>query len=157
RHRTHGVRAAPCRGTFDRGDRADHVDEHQCLEAGDFSRRAQAARRAATAAVIAMKPNPIRDNDLILYFYHDGLDAARLAEIDAALRVSEPLRARYAALRRTLEAADAAPTIEPDADFVRRVWRRLEQRIDAAAPKRRSWADSLRDLLDSLLSPRFAL
>ena len=100
--------------------------------------------------------NPIRDNDLILYFYRDGLDAARIAEIDAALRVSEPLRARFAALRRTLDAADEAPTIEPDADFSRRVWRRLEQRIDAA-PRRRSWADMLRDLLDSLLSPRFAL
>ena len=101
--------------------------------------------------------NPIRDNDLILYFYRDGLDAARMAEIDAALQISEPLRARYAELRRRLDAADTAPPIEPDADFTRRVWRRLEQRIDAGTETRRTWTDALRDLLDSLLSPRFAI
>src|ERR1700745_3760829 len=97
--------------------------------------------------------NAIRDNDLILYFYRDGLDAARIAEIDAALQISEPLRARYAALRRMLDAADAAPAIEPDADFTRRVWRRLEQRIDAARIPRPAWAGILRDFLGSLLSP----
>ena len=99
----------------------------------------------------------IRDNDLILYFYRDGLDAARIAEIDAALQSSEPLRARYAELRRMLDAADAVPTAEPDAGFTQRVWRRLEQRIDAERAARRSWTDALRERLDSLLSPRFAL
>lgn len=101
--------------------------------------------------------NKVRDNDLILYFYRDGLDADRIAEIDAALQVSEPLRARYAELRRRLDAADAGPAPEPDPAFTQRVWRRLEQRIDAASPPRRSWGDILRDLFASLLSPRFAV
>jgi hypothetical protein len=106
-----------------------------------------------------MKMNSISDNDLILYFYQDGLDAGRIAEIDAALRVSDALRARYAELQRTLHAVDAGSAIEADAGFTQRVWRRLEQRIEAAspAPVHNDWRTRLRDLLQSLLSPRFAL
>jgi len=106
-----------------------------------------------------MKMNPISDNDLILYFYQDGLDAGRIAEIDAALRASDALRARYAELQRTLHAVDAGSAIEADAGFTQRVWRRLEQRIDAnsPAPAHNDWRTRLRDLLQSLLSPRFAL
>jgi hypothetical protein len=106
-----------------------------------------------------MKMNSISDNDLILYFYQDGLDAGRIAEIDAALRVSDALRARYAELQRTLHAVDAASAIEADAGFTQRVWRRLEQRIEAASPGpvHNDWRTRLRDLLRSLLSPRFAL
>jgi hypothetical protein len=103
--------------------------------------------------------NTISDNDLILYFYRDGLDAARIAEIDAALQTSPALRERYAALQRMLDGAAAGPAIEPDAGFTDRIWRRLEQRIDQASPQaaRETWADRLRELLQSLLSPRFAL
>jgi len=106
-----------------------------------------------------MKMNPISDNDLILYFYQDGLDAGRITEIDAALRASNSLRARYAELQRTLHAADTGSAIEADAGFTQRVWRRLEQRIEAAspAPAHNDWRTRLRDLLQSLLSPRFAL
>jgi hypothetical protein len=106
-----------------------------------------------------MKMNSISDNDLILYFYQDGLDAGRIAEIDATLRVSDALRARYAELQRTLHAVDAGSAIEADAGFTQRVWRRLEQRIEAAspAPVHNDWRTRLRDLLQSLLSPRFAL
>jgi anti-sigma-K factor RskA len=106
-----------------------------------------------------MKMNSISDNDLILYFYQDGLDAGRIAEIDAALRVSDALRARYAELQRTLHAVDAGNATEADAGFTQRVWRRLEQRIEAAspAPVHNDWRTRLRDLLQSLLSPRFAL
>ena len=106
-----------------------------------------------------MKMNPISDNDLILYFYQDGLDAGRIAEIDAALRASDALRARYAELQRTLNAVDAGSAIEADVGFTQRVWRRLEQRIEAAspAPVHNDWRTRLRDLLQSLLSPRFAL
>ena len=101
----------------------------------------------------------ISDNDLILYFYRDGLDAGRNAEIDAALRSSESLRARYRDLQRTLQAADAAPPVEPDDGFTQRVWQRLEQRIEQAsnAPRRDDWRTRLRDLAQSLLSPRLAL
>jgi len=106
-----------------------------------------------------MKMNPISDNDLVMYFYQDGLDAGRIAEIDAALRASDALRARYAELQRTLHAVDAGSAIEADAGFTQRVWRRLEQRIDATspAPSHNDWRTRLRDLLQSLLSPRFAL
>ena len=104
-------------------------------------RRAQAARRFATLAV--MKMNPISDNDLILYFYQDGLDAGRIAEIDAALRTSDALRARYAELQRTLHAVDAGSAIGADAGFTQRVWRRWKQRIEATAPAR-DWRTRLR-------------
>jgi anti-sigma factor RsiW len=106
-----------------------------------------------------MNMNAISDNDLILYFYQDGLDTGRIAEIDAALRASDALRARYAELQRTLHAVDADSAIEADAGFTQRVWRRLEQRIEAASPSpvHNDWRTRLRDLLQSLLSPRFAL
>jgi len=103
--------------------------------------------------------NPIRDNDLILYHYRDGLDAGRIAQIEAALHAEPELRERYARLQRTLGAVDAVPDIEVDADFTARLWRRLEQRIENAAPARAhgNWRERLHDLLRSLLSPRFAM
>jgi hypothetical protein len=108
-----------------------------------------------------MKMNAISDNDLILYFYQDGLDAGRIAEIGAALRASDALHARYAELQRTLRAVDAGSAIDADAGFTQRVWRRLEQRIEAdspaSVPARNDWHTHLRDLLRSLLSPRFAV
>jgi hypothetical protein len=106
-----------------------------------------------------MNMNAISDNDLILYFYQDGLDAERIAEIGAALHDSDALRARYAELQRTLHAVDAGSAIEADAGFTERVWRRLEQRIEETSPAsvRDDWRTRLHDLLQSLLSPRFAL
>jgi hypothetical protein len=41
--------------------------------------------------------NPISDEDLVLYHYRDGLDAATLAGIAAALDASDELRPREAA------------------------------------------------------------
>jgi anti-sigma factor RsiW len=103
--------------------------------------------------------NTISDNDLILYFYRDGLDAARIAEIDAALQVSPSVRERYAALRRTLDAVESAPGIEPDAGFTDRIWRRLERRIEQASPRptHSHWRERIGELLHALLSPRLAL
>jgi hypothetical protein len=101
--------------------------------------------------------NTISDNDLILYFYRDGLDPARYAAIEHALRASAPLRERYAALQRLLEGVDAAP-VEADADFTRRIWQRLEGRIAAAAPRAAArWLDRLLAGLHPLLSPRLAI
>jgi len=96
----------------------------------------------------------IRDEDLILYRYRDGLDASRLAEIEAALAASAELRERYAALERTLAHVDALPAPEPDADFNARLWRQLEPRI-APRPRvqRVSWSDRLREWLSP---PRLA-
>ncbi len=73
---------------------------------------------------------PITDNDLILYFYRDGLDARRIGEIDDALFASPPLRRRYDALKRMLMNVDSAPAISPDPEFTERIWRKLSAQID---------------------------
>jgi hypothetical protein len=93
----------------------------------------------------------ISDEDLILHHYRDGLDAAQLAQIDAALSVSAPLRERQATLLRLLAQVDALPAPVPDAGFDARLWRRLEPRLFARASsvQRPSW----RDRLHAWLSP----
>jgi anti-sigma factor RsiW len=88
--------------------------------------------------------NPISDEDLVLYHYRDGLDAAALAEIAAALDASGELRARYAALERTLARVDALPAPEPDAGFNARLWRNLEPRLQTRTRvERTSWLERL--------------
>jgi hypothetical protein len=93
--------------------------------------------------------NPISDNDLILYFYRDGLDSARIAEIDDELFVSVPLRLRYTELQRMLRQIDAEPMVQPDTGFSERVWRKLAARIDASPtrPPRQKWLTRLHSLL----------
>jgi hypothetical protein len=94
--------------------------------------------------------SPISDEDLVLYHYRDGLDAAALAGIAAALDASEPLRARYASIERTLARVDALPEPEPDRDFNARLWRNLEPRLrPRAVAGRTSW----RERLQAWLSP----
>ncbi|HZP67647.1 MAG TPA: hypothetical protein VFB32_15195 [Rudaea sp.] len=93
-----------------------------------------------------MNMHPISDNELVLYFYRDGLDARRIAEIDDALFAAPELRRRYTALQRLLHEIDAAPVVEPDAEFSQRVWRRLAARIDAQAP-RRAWRSRIAALV----------
>jgi hypothetical protein len=75
----------------------------------------------------------IDDNELILYRYRDGLPAARIATIDAALRRSPELRARYECLCLLLSAADQAPVPTPDPQFEARLWNRLEAQIATPA------------------------
>jgi hypothetical protein len=91
--------------------------------------------------------NRISDNELILYFYRDGLAAERIVEIDDALFASPELRLRYTDLQRMLHEIDCAPALEPDAEFTQRVWRKLATRI-AAEPQRARrgspWFDWLR-------------
>lgn len=77
----------------------------------------------------------IRDNELILYHYRDGLDAGTEAAIAQALAGSAELRARYAALCATLQAVDAQPPLSPAPDFEQRLWQRWEQRTGATAPR----------------------
>jgi anti-sigma-K factor RskA len=102
--------------------------------------------------------NTIRDDDLILYHYRDGLDANRLAEIENALFASTDLRERYAAIEQALALADTLPTPVPDADFNARLWRQLEPRLFAKTRsiKRASWRDSLQALHAWLSPPHLA-
>lgn len=79
----------------------------------------------------------IRDADLILYHYRDGLSAAEFAAIAAALEASPDLRRRYARLQATLQAIDAQPAPEADAGFEQRVWQRWEQAVASADDDRR--------------------
>ena len=83
----------------------------------------------------------VSDNELILYFYRDGLTARRIDEIDDALFSSPPLRLRYTELQRLLHEIDAGPALEPDAAFTQRVWQRLAAqlgRVPASGPPRRA-------------------
>jgi hypothetical protein len=71
---------------------------------------------------------PINDNELILYHYRDGLNEARLVEIEHALLGSHELRNRYTRLTDLLgDVETQAP--EPSADFERRLWAELDQRL----------------------------
>ena len=100
---------------------------------------------------------PIDDDELVLHHWRDGLDAARMAEIDAALAASPALRARQATLQRTLELADALPEPAAPADFEHRLWRGLRGKI--GVPHERvhgtSWLERLRGML-APASPRWA-
>jgi len=76
---------------------------------------------------------PISDEDLILYYYDDGLEPAERAAIAGALSGSPELRARLAALEAVLAAADAVPAPQPDPGLRDRLWSRLEPQLRAAA------------------------
>lgn len=88
--------------------------------------------------------NTIRDDDLVLYHYRDGLTAGELAAIGQALRESAPLRARYAALCATLQAVDAQPVPTADAGLEQRLWQRWEQQTGSDGAPDRRHADTLR-------------
>jgi hypothetical protein len=101
--------------------------------------------------------NPITDDDLVLYRYRDGLDAARIAQIAAALAESPALRERYAAIERAIAHFDNQD-IEPDPDVGSRLWRRLSPQLEEAglvvSPSR-----GMQDRLRTWLAPpqaRFA-
>jgi len=102
--------------------------------------------------------NTIRDDDLILYHYRDGLDDKRIVEIEDALFASADLRERYASIEHALALADTLPTPVPDADFNARLWRQLEPRLFAKtnAARRTSLRDSLQALHAWLSPPRLA-
>ena len=75
----------------------------------------------------------IRDEDLILYFYRDGLSSERLAEIEGKLATDAELAARYRALCSDLDRAGAAfSDDEPHPGFDDRVWTGFEQRLMSA-------------------------
>lgn len=102
--------------------------------------------------------NPINDNDLILYHYRDGLDAERLAEIDAAIETSSSLQARYRLLCTMLDGANGEPP-QPDAGFEQRIWSRFEQRVDTAMrlPRSAGLIDRLRGFFESARGSRLVV
>jgi hypothetical protein len=93
--------------------------------------------------------NPITDDDLVLYRYRDGLDAARIEHIAAALAESPALRERYAAIERAI-AHFELQGIEPDPDIGDRLWQRLAPQLEEAgvvATRSRGMLDRLRTWL----------
>ncbi|MEL7372528.1 MAG: hypothetical protein AAFN74_26625, partial [Myxococcota bacterium] len=72
----------------------------------------------------------IRDEDLILYYYRDGLTPARLEAIERALQTDAMLQSRFEALREDLvrvETAFGDPT--PAAGFEDRLWASFKARV----------------------------
>ena len=84
----------------------------------------------------------MNDDDLILYYYNDGLDDAERAAIGAALENDAALAARYRELRLSLERFGEPPMIRPPAPAVAR-WHRSIERAAAgertARPTVRAW------------------
>ena len=105
---------------------------------------------------------PITDDDLVLYRYHDGLDAARIEHITDALATSPALRERYGAIERAI-AHFEQDEMAPDPDLGARLWCRLEPQLEEAgvvaspsSSARRyasvTWQSAL-DRLRALLAP----
>jgi hypothetical protein len=95
----------------------------------------------------------VSDNDLILFHDRDGLDAARLAEIETAISGSGDLRLRYERLRNLLACVQEPPP-EPAAGFEQRLWERLETRIAHASAPRLPAIARLRNLVQIAFPPR---
>lgn len=93
----------------------------------------------------------ITDQDLLLFHYRDGLDGARLREIEDALFFDAELRLRLAALRETLAAiGEAWNDGEAGSCLEARLWQRIEPGIAARRPPLRwhrrvlAWIEPLR-------------
>ena len=84
----------------------------------------------------------MNDDDLILYYYGDGLDEGERAAIENALEHDAALAARYRELRLSLERFDQGPVIPPPAQAVARWHRSIERAAAggrAARPAGRAW------------------
>lgn len=100
---------------------------------------------------------PIGDNDLILYHYRDGLDAARIAEIEAALSTSAAISARYVRLRCLLDGGNEI-VHEPPAGFEQRLWAQLDRRMvdPRASVSKAGMVSRIKDYLRAAAAPRLA-
>ena len=76
----------------------------------------------------------ISDDELLLYYYRDGLDAADRARIGAALSEQPELARRMQALVARLDAAAASPEVPVPADVQQR-WRAALERAAHVAEK----------------------
>lgn len=71
----------------------------------------------------------LNEDDLILHYY--GEAGAEESRVETHLTSCDNCRDAFQALRRVMEAIDAAPVPEPAPSFERNVWARLQQQIDA--------------------------
>jgi len=76
--------------------------------------------------------NSISDDDLILFYYRDGLPASRLFEIEAALATVPALRARYRVLQQLLDTVDKEQLPEAEVSYEDHIWQRLQHRLGGA-------------------------
>jgi hypothetical protein len=78
----------------------------------------------------------IRDEELVAYYWRDGLDPARRADIAAQLARSLELQTRYTVLVGELDALATALPLqaqpEPDDGFEARLWRRIDAHLPAS-------------------------
>jgi hypothetical protein len=72
----------------------------------------------------------ISDDDLILYYYRDGLDAAERARIAAALAAQPELAQR---LHQLVARLDAAAAVSPDVEVPAATMQRWQRALDQAA------------------------
>ena len=84
-----------------------------------------------------MTTHDITDNDLLLYHYRDGLDAAERARIATALVAEPELAARLHLLVARLDAVAALPEVPVPAE-VRQRWHATLDRLAAADTERHS-------------------
>ena len=77
----------------------------------------------------------ISDDDLLLYYYRDGLDAAERARIGAALSVQPELAQRLHALVARLDAVSALPEVPVPERFQRRWADALSQATAKETPR----------------------
>ncbi len=84
--------------------------------------------------------NAVTDNELLLFHYGDGLDAARTREVEHALSFDSDLVQRLVALRMTLQAAgDHWPVDDADDGLEARVWTRLHPALPQRAAPLALW------------------
>ena len=85
----------------------------------------------------------LTDDDLILHYYGEAGAAGEGASenaVDAHLEACGDCRGAFEALRRVMEAIDAAPLPEPGPAFERTVWARLQPSLAApSVPGWRAW------------------
>jgi multidrug efflux pump subunit AcrA (membrane-fusion protein) len=84
--------------------------------------------------------NHLTEGQLILHYYEE---AEAGPEPELHLKECADCRAAYAALQRTLNAADAMAVPERGADYGAEVWRRIESRIGARRAWRWQWTRAL--------------
>jgi len=102
------------------------------------------------------------EEQLVMYRFGDAEEPEAIRE---HLRACEACAAQFAAIERTLEAVDAAPVPERDADYEARVWQRLRPRLEAERgydwalwlrPQRLVWVGAMAVmLLAAFLAGRF--
>lgn len=80
--------------------------------------------------------NHLSEEDLTLHYYGEEGDAP---EAEQHLTECSECRRLYASLQSALDAVDGAPVPARDADYGVRVWRRMEDRLEAR-PKLWSWS-----------------